>query len=179
MRIFAPLFVTVVVQSCNSADRVPGGGTYERTPAGHKVFIRADRGSFSSGLLTKAQVYNWLDDRIAAWIVQRAGQFGVERINDIAKNSEFLLFDDFVIETSASPTGFASGLNSGYFNALAIWHFRVVDKREEVPVVTPSWLIKQSPTTGRWAYGLIPEGEIGLPATGHELDHTLGIPHAD
>lgn len=142
------------------------------SPKGYEVEIR-DRGSFSHGILTRAQVLEWLDARIAEWIALRSRDYDVNLITKMAKNINYLVIDDYRFPESNSPTGFAAGLSLPGSIAACVYSRAVSDSK---PTSTPDWIVRQNPTTGKYSYGVIlPDG--GLQVLGHELDHQIGIHH--
>lgn len=142
---------------------------YEHTPGGYKVESYGGP-SFDSGLLTKDQVFSWLDARVAEWIASHP-EHDPGWLYKQARGIRFTLVDDYRISTSGSSTGFAAGLISGD-KVFACIYQRA--ESSDYPSGAPAHTIRLQ--EGYWTYGVIPEGG-GLQVVPHELDHSLWRPH--
>lgn len=176
MKNLSALAIAFLLQACAHGKKPYDGPpiTTVLTPNGYHVTI-IDRGSFASGTLSLIVVEKWLDLRISEWIALRSAAYGGKsRLEAIAKGRYFSLYDDYRFETPFSKTGYASGLEFDDGTGrlwLSIWSRKgPLDAEPE----TDSWLKRLDPDDGKWYQAvLVPGREI--PATSHELDHTLGI----
>ncbi len=170
MRLLMVVLTPILLAGCSLFRRDRDEHHYERTPKGYVVEVH-DRGSFVSNYLTRSLAFNWLEMRIEEWVIQRKAQYGEARCRLAAGGIYWHLQDDYMIETSASPTGSASGMTIGQAIMVCVFLKTVTATEPEVPAH-----LKRRQADGSWHYGrLVPGQEI--PATAHELDHHLGIHH--
>lgn len=174
MRLLAVSLVIPFLSSCHYLDSHRHWESYEANQYGYKVRFRPrddKANSFEAGLLSEPLVFQWHAKRVDEWIAQRKdAYFGEARLQAIAHAVQWTFYDDWRMTVQGE---YASGVHAPGLIAVAIWNRKGPVDAE--PAVGP-WLKRLNPADGKWYYAaLVPGHEI--PATGHELDHEIGIDH--
>lgn len=165
MRYFAAILAALLLPACHVEEKY----SYRQTPCGYYLSFQ-NVGSLPDWY-TQEELGILFDQAVDAAVLY-LDRYGAseELVRNVARAHQYVVFDMPRFATSASNTGWASGMYSGPSNpiVLAFWSRAAGN---DVPVDAPPWTVYSWPTRPdpAWDWGVTPH----LPALAHEWGHAI------
>lgn len=164
------------LSACSTTDAFDDVSSYVQivSPRGYRM-TWVDRGTVSTGLLTRERIGELLDEGVVN-AVKHLARYGAseDQVRKVVQTYELFGYDHFQFKTTSSPVGTASGMHDRFRKHLylSLWNFIAIDPADPWPTFSPLWCRAENHPRfpGKVLAGIM---NIPFPSTGHEIGHSL------